>query len=55
MRIIAELKSEEIKVDLVGEEEEKILMLYEKLGKNICCKYGFDYIKLLKMMILREK
>lgn len=36
-------------------DEKEALMLYEALGKEICRKYGFDYFRLLKMMIKREK
>ncbi|MEG0237599.1 MAG: hypothetical protein RR523_15260 [Cetobacterium sp.] len=54
MKIDIELKAEKITTEIIGEDENKTLMLYEALGKEICRNYGFDYSKLLEMMLIRE-
>ena len=54
MKIGIELKAEKITTEIIGEDENKTLMLYEALGKEICRNYGFDYNKLLEMMLIRE-
>ncbi|MGL5413200.1 hypothetical protein [Cetobacterium sp.] len=54
MKIGIELKAEKITTEIIGEDENKTLMLYEALGKEICRNYGFDYSKLLEMMLIRE-
>ena len=55
MKIGIELKSEKITTEFLVGDEKEILMLFEALGKDICKKYGFDYIKLLEMMLIREE
>ena len=54
MKIGIELKAGKITTEFIGEDEKKTLMLYEALGKEICRNYGFDYNKLLEMMLIRE-
>ncbi|MGL5569296.1 MAG: hypothetical protein ACRDCE_16465 [Cetobacterium sp.] len=55
MKISIEMKVEKITSEFIGRDEKKILMLYEALGKDICKRYGFDYTKLLEMMLIREE
>ena len=55
MKIGIGLKAEKITTEFIGEDENKTLMLYEALGKEICRSYGFDYSKLLEMMLIREE
>ena len=54
MEIDFELKLKTSVTESIGKDEKEVLMLYEALGKDICKKYGFDYTRLLKMMLVRE-
>ena len=55
MKIGIKLKAEKVTTEFIGGDEKKMLMLYEALGKDICKKYGFDYTRLLEMMLIREE
>ena len=55
MKIGIKLKEEKITTEFIGKDENKTLMLYEALGKEICRSYGFDYSELLEMMLIRER
>ena len=55
MKIGIELKAEKITTEFIGKDEKKTLILYEALGKEICRNYGFDYTRLLEMMLIREE
>ena len=54
MKLGIELYSNEIITDFEGNDEKEVLILYEFMGKEICKKFEFDYIRLLEMMIKRE-
>lgn len=54
MKLGIELYSNEIITEFEGNDEKEVLILYEFMGKEICKKFEFDYIRLLEMMIKRE-
>ncbi len=54
MKIGIEVCSDKIMSEFEKTDEKEILMLYEFIGKKICKKFGFDYLRLLEMMIKRE-
>ena len=54
MKIGIELCSDKIMSEFEGSDEKEVLMIYEFMGKEICKKFGFDYLRLLEMMIIRE-
>lgn len=51
MKLESEIKATEFD----GRDEKEALILYEALGKEICKKYGFNYSKLLEVMVKREE
>ena len=55
MKFGIKLESEETTLEFEGRDEKEALMLYETLGKEICKKYGFNYSRLLEMMVKREE
>ena len=55
MKLGIKLESEVTTVEFEGRNEKDALMLYESLGKEICKKYGFNYSRLLEMMVKREE
>ncbi|MGL5355685.1 MAG: hypothetical protein ACRDAQ_03925 [Cetobacterium sp.] len=56
MNISIEKIKGEIKTEFEGVSDEKdILLLYEFLGRDICKKLGFDYSRLLQLMLKRQK
>ncbi|MGL5156020.1 MAG: hypothetical protein ACRC9H_14005 [Aeromonas veronii] len=55
MKMGIKLESEETRLEFEGKDAKETLMLYEALGKDICIKYGFNYSRLLEMMVKREE
>ncbi|MGL4935577.1 MAG: hypothetical protein ACRC51_08870 [Cetobacterium sp.] len=49
------VEKENLEIDFGSLNEKEVLSLYEVLGKDICKKFGYDYLKLLKIMIKREE
>lgn len=54
MKLDMKLHSNKIISEFEKTDEKEILMLYEFMGKEICKKFDFDYLRLLEMMIKRE-
>lgn len=55
MKLGIKLESETTAIEFEGRDEKEALMLYEALGKEICKKYGFNYSRLLEVMVKREE
>lgn len=55
MKLGIKLESEETTFEFEGKDAKEALMLYETLGKEICIRYGFNYSRLLEMMVKREE
>ncbi|MGL4935583.1 MAG: hypothetical protein ACRC51_08900 [Cetobacterium sp.] len=53
MKISIEIQNNKILTNFSEINEKEILALYETLGIEICQKFGYDYSKLLTLMLKR--